>query len=87
VKGIRIRKFRRIRKSRNIRIQPLCNEYFYWVLYLPFEEENYPSFLCMIIDWMWLGEFSWGRSVYVTLKIRVESMKVSCILILAMENG
>jgi hypothetical protein len=36
---------------------------------------------------MWLGEFSWGRIVYVTLEIEVKNMEVSCILILAMENG
>jgi len=36
---------------------------------------------------MWLGKFSWGRIVYVTLEIEVENMEVSCILILAMENG
>jgi hypothetical protein len=41
----------------------------------------------MILNWMWLGEFYWGRSVYVTLDIEVESMEVFCILILAMENG
>jgi len=29
----------------------------------------------------------WERSVYVTLEIKVESMEVSCILILTMENG
>jgi hypothetical protein len=36
---------------------------------------------------MWLGEFYFGKSVYVTLEIDVESMEVSCTLILAMENG
>jgi hypothetical protein len=41
----------------------------------------------MILDWMWLGEFSWGRSLYVTLKIEVENMEISCLLIIAMENG
>ncbi len=41
-------KFRRIRKSRKIRIQPLCGEYPYWVPYLFFEEEDCASFLCMI---------------------------------------
>jgi hypothetical protein len=41
----------------------------------------------MILDWMWLGEFSWGRNVYVTLEIEVESMEISCTLIIAMENG
>jgi hypothetical protein len=40
----------------------------------------------MILDWTWLGEFSWGRNVYVTLKIE-ESMEVECIPILLMENG
>jgi hypothetical protein len=36
---------------------------------------------------MWLGEFYWGKNVYVTLEIKVESMEISCILILAMKNG
>jgi hypothetical protein len=36
---------------------------------------------------MWLGKFSWERSVFVTLEIEVENMEVFCILILAMENG
>jgi len=40
----------------------------------------------MILDWMWLEEFFWGKSVYVTLKIEVESVEVFCTLILAMEN-
>jgi hypothetical protein len=77
----------RIRKSRKIRIQPLCSEYISWVPYLSFEEEDCDPFLCMILDWMWLGEFSLGRSVYVTLEIDVESMEVFYILILVMENG
>ncbi len=41
----------------------------------------------MIRHWMWLREFSWGKNMYVTLEIGVESMEVSCALILAMENG
>jgi hypothetical protein len=41
----------------------------------------------MILDRMWLVEFSWGRSVYVTLEIEVKSMEMSCILIITMENG
>jgi hypothetical protein len=41
----------------------------------------------MILDWMWLRKFSWGRSVFLTLEIEVENMEVSCTLILAMENG
>jgi hypothetical protein len=39
----------------------------------------------MILDWMWLGEFSYGRNVYMTLE--KESMEVECTLIIAMENG
>ncbi len=74
-------------KFRKIRIQPLCGEYPFQVPYLFFKAEDCVSFLCMILDWMWLGEFSWGRSVYVTLEIEVESMEVFCTLILAMENG
>jgi len=35
-----------------IRIQPLCNEYIFWVPYLSFAEKDYASFLCMILDWM-----------------------------------
>jgi hypothetical protein len=65
----------------------LCGEYSSWVLYLSFEKEDCASFLCIILDWMWLGEFSWGRNVYVTLKIGVGNMEISCTLILAMENG
>ncbi len=26
----------------------------------------------MILNWMWLKEFSWGRSVYVTLKKKMK---------------
>jgi hypothetical protein len=77
----------RIRKSRKIKVQPLCGEYPSWVLYLSFEKEDYGSFLCMILDWTWLGEFSWGRNVCVTLEIKMESMEVPCTLIIAMENG
>jgi hypothetical protein len=87
VEGIRMRRSRRIRKSKKRRIQPLCGEYFSWVLYLSFEEEVCESFFCMILDWMWLGEFFLGINVYVTLEINVESMEVSYTLILAMENG
>jgi len=54
VEGIMIRRFKKIRKSRKIRIQPLCGEYPSWVFYLSFEEEDYESFLSMILDWMWL---------------------------------
>jgi hypothetical protein len=46
---------RRIKKSRKIRHHPLCGEYPYWVPYLSFEEEDYGSFLCIMLDWMWLG--------------------------------
>jgi len=38
------------------------------------------------LDWMWLGEFSWERSVYVTLKKEEESRKVSCSFIIVMGN-
>jgi hypothetical protein len=68
-------------------IQPLCGEYPSQVCYLSFEEENFGLFFYMILEWMWLKEFSWGRNVYVTLETEVESMEVSCTLILAMENG
>jgi hypothetical protein len=40
----------------------------------------------MILNWMWLEEFSWGRSVYVTLKRDDESMETSCTSIIVMEN-
>jgi hypothetical protein len=36
---------------------------------------------------MWLGDFSWGTNVYVTLEIEVENMEIFCTLILVMENG
>jgi hypothetical protein len=36
---------------------------------------------------MWLGEFSWGRNMYVTLERKDESMEVKCTLIIAMKNG
>jgi len=55
-------------KSKKIRTQPLCGEFFFCVPYLSFEKEDCGSFFFMILNWMWLGEFSWGRSVYVTLK-------------------
>jgi hypothetical protein len=35
---------------------------------------------------MWLGEFFWGRNVYVTLKIKEKNIKVKCTLIIAMKN-
>jgi hypothetical protein len=47
---IQIRKSSRIRKSRKIKVQPLCGEYPSWVLYLFFKEEDYGSFFCMILD-------------------------------------
>jgi hypothetical protein len=64
----------------------LCGEYPFWVPCSSFEDNDYGSFLCMILDGMWLEEFSWGKNVYVTLNIEVESVEVSCTLILAMEN-
>jgi hypothetical protein len=45
VEGIRMRRFRRIRKSKKRRIQPLSGEYFSWVPYLSFEEEDCESLL------------------------------------------
>jgi hypothetical protein len=33
VEGIRIRRFKRIKKYRRIRIQPLCGEHHSWVPY------------------------------------------------------
>jgi hypothetical protein len=58
VEGIRIRRFRRIMKSRKINIQPLYGEYPSWVSYLSFDEEDcaYHSFY-MILYWRWLREF------------------------------
>jgi hypothetical protein len=42
----------------------------------------------MILNWMWLREFSLGRSVYVTLKkIKIKNMGKSCICLYIMENG
>jgi len=73
-------------KFKKIKIQPLRGEYFFWVFYLFFEEDC-GSFFCMIIDWMWLREFSWGKNVHVRLKIEVENMEISCNLILIIENG
>jgi hypothetical protein len=87
VEKIRIRRSRRIRKARKIKTQPLCGEYPYWVPYLSFEEEDCESFFCMILHWMWLGRFFWGRSVYVTLKRKEINMEASCTFIIVMENG
>jgi hypothetical protein len=50
VESIRIRRYRRICKSRKIRIQTLCGEYPSWVPYLYFDEEDCGAFLCMILD-------------------------------------
>jgi hypothetical protein len=50
VKGIRINGFRRIKKYKKIKTQPLCGDYLSWVPYLSFEEEDCASFLCMILD-------------------------------------
>jgi hypothetical protein len=41
----------------------------------------------IILDWMWLEYFSWGRNVYVTWEREEESMEVECIPIIAMQNG
>jgi hypothetical protein len=43
-------------------------------------------FKITILDWMWLGKFSWGISVYVTLKKKDEDMETSCTFIIVMEN-
>jgi len=59
---------------------------FFLVPCLSFEKNDYGLLFCMILDWMWLEEFSWGKNVYVTLKIEVDSVEVFCTLILAMEN-
>jgi hypothetical protein len=87
VEKIKIRRSRRIRKTRKIKTQPLCGEYPSWVPYLSFEEEDCESFFCMILHWMWLGRFFWGRSVYVTLKRKEINMEASCTFIIVMENG
>ncbi len=43
---------------------------------------DYGSFPCiqniMILDWMWLGGFSSGKSVYVTLKREETNMETNC---------
>jgi hypothetical protein len=41
----------------------------------------------MILYWMWIGEFSSRRSVYVTLEKEEENMQVKCTFIIAMKNG
>jgi hypothetical protein len=63
MEGIRIRRSKRIIKFRKIRSQPLCDEYPSWVPYLSFKDKNCASFLCMILDWMWLQKLYWGRNV------------------------
>jgi hypothetical protein len=50
---IRIKRYRRIRKYKKIRIQPYCGKFIFQVPYLLFEEEDFASFLCMNLDWMW----------------------------------
>jgi len=83
VEGIRMRRFRKIKRSKRImksmkiKIQPLCGEYVSWVLYLSFKEEYCGLFFCIVLVWRWLGQFFWGRSVYVPLKIEVENMEIS----------
>jgi len=48
------------------------------------------SFPCIlniiIIVWMWLEEFFWGRNVYVTLKRKEENIEIECTFFIAMEN-
>jgi hypothetical protein len=86
VEETRIERFRRIRKSKKIRTQPLCGEYPSWISYLSFEEEDCGSFLCMILGWMWLKKvFFKGKNVYVTLNKNEESMETRCTFIV-MEN-
>jgi hypothetical protein len=70
VEGIRIRRSKRIRKSRKIWTQPLCGEFFFWVPCLSFEKNDYGSLFCMILDWMWLEEFSWGKKCVCDIKNR-----------------
>jgi hypothetical protein len=41
----------------------------------------------MILDWMWLGEFSWAITMYVTLKRKEENMESSYTFIIVVENG
>jgi hypothetical protein len=74
-----------IRRFRKIRIQPLCGEYPSWVPYLSFEKEDCASFLCMILDWMWLKEFFQGKNVCVRREER--NMEEYCIWCYVMENG
>ncbi len=35
----------------------MCGEYISWVPYLSFKEKNSVTFICMILNWMWLGKF------------------------------
>ncbi len=72
-------------KFKMIRIQPLCGEYPSWVPYLSFKEEDYASFLCLILDWRWLNEFSWGRSVCV--RGEKKNMEKYCTWCYEMEIG
>ncbi len=65
----------------------MCGGQLFLIPYLSFEEEDCGSFLCMILNWMQLEKFSWGRNVYVTLKKEEENMEASCTLIIVMENG
>jgi hypothetical protein len=49
---------------------------------------SFPSSMgdIMILNWMWLREFSWRRNVYATLK-KKKNMTESCIYPYIMENG
>ncbi len=49
--------------------------------------DHFFVFKIIILNQMWLGKFSWGRNVYVTLKRKEENMETSCTLIIVMENG
>lgn len=57
----------------------MCGGQLPLILYLSLEEDKRDcgSFVCImiIIDWMWLGKYYWGRNVYVTLE-REENMQV-----------
>jgi len=53
--------------------------------YLSFKDENCASFLCMIIDWMWLQQFYWGRIVCVWGEEK--NMEEYCTWHYVMENG
>jgi hypothetical protein len=63
------------RKGIKIRTKGDCGSFLWCIRYI------------MILNWMWLGEFSWARTMYVTLKREEENMEASCMFIIVMENG